>query len=468
MAPTRTPARRKRCSGRGMDDNRSMMTETRSVPLSLRANFSWAFAGNVVYGGFQWAVLVVIAKLGNPEMVGQFALALAVTSPVILFANLQLGAILATDARSEFQFRDYLTLRLIATGLALLVVAGIAILAGYRRETIWVILMVGTAKGFEAVSDVLYGFFQKYERMDRVGKSMIMKGPLSLIGVALGLYITGSILWGAVGLAISWAFILLSYDVHNAKLILRAFPQQASGTSGIAHEAKRRSPIETLSTLAQLAWLALPLGFARLLASLNASIPRFFIERHLGEWELGIFAAMAYLMVVGNRLMHSLGQSVSPRLSRYYTEGNWVALRTLTLKLMGIGTGLGAVSILAASIAGKEILTLLYRPEYAGHITVFVWLMVAASIDYLNTFLWYTLTAVRRLKAQALLLLATVVSMTALCALLTPLGGFVGAAISIVIAASVQFVGSVMVAWRTLFFLSLARPQGGAGLETPL
>jgi O-antigen/teichoic acid export membrane protein len=41
----------------------------------------------------------------------------------------------------------------------------------------------------------------------------------------------------------------------------------------------------------------LPLGVVAALVLLNTNIPRYFIERYLGEWELGIFAALAYIMV---------------------------------------------------------------------------------------------------------------------------------------------------------------------------
>ena len=57
-------------------------------PLSLRANFVWILGGNFAYGACQWLMLVAIAKMGTPEMVGRFALAFAVTAPMFLFANM--------------------------------------------------------------------------------------------------------------------------------------------------------------------------------------------------------------------------------------------------------------------------------------------------------------------------------------------------------------------------------------------
>ena len=58
--------------------------------LGLRGNFAWMLVGNGVYAATQWGVLVVIAKLGAPELVGRFALGLAVCAPVFLLSRLAL------------------------------------------------------------------------------------------------------------------------------------------------------------------------------------------------------------------------------------------------------------------------------------------------------------------------------------------------------------------------------------------
>src|SRR5205807_111503 len=93
---------------------------------SLRSNFKWTFAGNVIYAACQWGMLSVLAKAGSAATVGQFALGLAVAAPVFMFSNLQLRAVQATDARSEYEFADYFTLRVLASALGLMVVAGLA------------------------------------------------------------------------------------------------------------------------------------------------------------------------------------------------------------------------------------------------------------------------------------------------------------------------------------------------------
>ena len=66
----------------------------RSATPSLRHNFLWTLSGNLVYATCLWGMLVVLTKLGSPGVVGRFSLAAAVATPVFMFANLQLRAVL--------------------------------------------------------------------------------------------------------------------------------------------------------------------------------------------------------------------------------------------------------------------------------------------------------------------------------------------------------------------------------------
>lgn len=414
-------------------------------PLSLRANFTWAFVGNVVYSACQWGMLTVLAKLGSAEMVGQFSLGLAVTAPVIMLTNLQLRTVQATDAQDKYAFGSYLGLRLVMTTLALLVIAGIVWISGFRTVTAWVVMVVGLSKAIEAISDMFYGLCQKHERMDRVAGSLMIRGPLSLAMLGSGVYLTGSVLWGAAGLVAAFLLVLVGYDIRNGAQVLRTTSRprgMALGSSGWGAEVY---PRWQWGILARLAWLALPLGIVMMLLSLNTNVPGYFVERYLGERELGIFSAMAYLIVAGNLVVVALGSSASPQLAKRYVQEDVTAFRKLLLNLVGVGALLGVAGMLAAFVAGREILTILYRPEYAEYPGVFLWLMGAAAIKYVASFLGYGMTAAGYFKAQ-MPLFAIVAGVTVLaCLWLVPSHGLLGAAMALVISAVVQVVGSAVV-----------------------
>lgn len=423
----------------------------KNKPLTLRRNFSWTFLGNVTYAGCQWGMLVVLAKLGNPEMVGQFTLGIAVTAPVIMFTNLQLRVVQTTDAKHQYAFGDYLGLRLLSTTLALVIITGISFLGGYRWETSLVIFLIGLAKALESISDVFHGLLQQHEQMDRVALSMFIRGLLSLILLSLAVYITGSVVWGSIGLVIAWALVLICYDLNSGASILNLSLDQLQNRQFIVFKSLvLPQPHWHLETLRNLAWLAMPLGFMMMLFSLNTNIPRYLIEKYLGSQELGIFAAIAYLMMVGHQVVIALGESASPRLAKYYCAQDSKAFRQLIFKLIGIGAFLGCVGVVLATVAGKEILTILYSPEYALQSDLFVLLMVAATISYVSILLGYGMTAARYFRIQIPLVASSAIISVMVCFWLLPIMRLRGAAIALIVSASLQVVMSLGVIIQAL------------------
>jgi O-antigen/teichoic acid export membrane protein len=391
--------------------------------FSFRANFLWTFAGNVVYMACQWGMLVVLARLGSPEIVGQFALGLAVSAPVLMFTNLQLRGVLATDARREHAFADYLGVRLLTTLTALLVIGGVVLGSGYQGAVAAVVLLVGLAKAFESVSDIYYGLQQQHEQMKRIAVSLMIKGTGSLAALVVVLLLTRDVVWGTAALAGTWALVLLAYDLR--------------GTARLAGEAGAR-PRWRPATVGKLVWLALPLGIVTCLLSLNTNIPRYFVEHQLGLRQLGIFAALGYLMVAGNTVVSALGGTAWPRLAGYWASGNRRAFRSLLLKLAGVGAVLGLAGVGVVLVAGPELLRLLYGAEYAAYSHVLLLFMVAAGIGYVASFLGYGLTAARYFGIQAPLFLGITLATVAACAVLVPRLGLEGAAWAVVCATVVH------------------------------
>ena len=422
-----------------------------SSGLKLRANFSWTFVGNVINAGCWFSMAIVLVKLGSPEHLGQFALGLATTAPIFMFASLRLRDVQATDAKEEYLFVDFLALRLITTALSLLVVVGIVSLSGFQRATALVILATGCSKAIENISDAFYGLFMRHERLDRVAKSLMMKGPLSLLGLGIGFYLTGSVFWGVIGLATARTTIMLTYDLRNAILTLNPTSKRISNI--IPKEWPR--PRWNAKILTRLAWLALPLGFVTMLISFTSNIPRYFIEGYMGSYHLGIFAAIASFQKVAPTVVQALGRSASPRLAKYYSVNDTGAFRQLMFKMIAIGAVLGGAGVLVALVLGPQILTLFYGPAYVLH-ELFVLLMLAAGIDYIATMLLFAITSARYFKIQLPLQLITTGAVAFACYKLIPSAGLTGAAMALIIGNLCRAGCGVVVAWHVQ--RSLSRP----------
>ena len=425
-----------------------MSAEAPSLPVlqqsrrsSLFADFSWMFVGNAVYAAGQFATLILLAKLVRTEMVGQYALGLALVYPVMMFTNLQLKAVITSDISKRVEFGHYLGLRLLTTPFAFVAVYVITKLLRYDRDLTAVVLMVGVAYGIETISDVYYARLQLNDRMAEISKSLMAKALLSIIGLALALYISRNVLWGIAGIALARAAVLFAYDISPRT---QGLPVE----SGQPAKAKELTPRLNASVQRKLVWLSFPLGLVVLLGCLNSSIPNFFIKNALGEREVGIFAAIGFVISVGNMAVVSLGQSAFTRLAKAYASGDIAAFGWLLGKLLAFGATLAGCGMVISEFEGREILTILFRPEYAERADLLPWVMAAGGVLFMAQFLGFGLTAANFYNSQVVLNAAASLSLFIACFWLVPRQGLLGAILAMLSAAVVQLAGSILVLAR--------------------
>jgi O-antigen/teichoic acid export membrane protein len=405
---------------------------------SLCADFSWTFVGNAIYAAGQFATLMLLAKLVRPELVGQYALGLAVVYPVMMLTNMQLRAVMTSGARQQTHFGHYLSLRLLATSLALVIIFAITQILRYRWELTAVVLMVGGAYAIETISDVYYARLQLHDRMVEISKSLIARALLSVLGLAVATYVSRNLLWGVAGVLLARAIVLFGYDIC----------ERTHGLGGQSKWFTRNealTPRLNLTVQRELLWLSLPLGIVVLLTSLNSSVPSYFIKQALGERELGIFSAIGFMISVGNMAVVSLGQSAFTRLARAYASGNLAAFGSLLGKLLAFGVMLGVCGMIISKLAGREILTILFRPEYAERADLLPWVMAAGSVLFMAQFLGFGMTAAGYYNSQVVLNILANLSLLAACYWLVARQGLLGAILAMLIAAIVQLAGSVVI-----------------------
>jgi O-antigen/teichoic acid export membrane protein len=412
-------------------------------PLSLRRNFSWTVLGEVTYAGCQWAMLVVLAKLGTPELLGRFSLGLAVTAPLFMFTNLQLRQLQATDATPEGSFAPYFTLRLLCTAMAVVILGVVASLYSGDLEIRAGILLLGLAKGVEAVSDIFCGRLQQLGNLNLVSLSLILKGVLSLAAVAAGVYWTQHLAPVCLLLLVTWLVVLLAVEVPFVTRAGIRRPGQARNrwryTFALCWEA---------SVLKRLLLLGLPLGLTAMLISLNVSLPRFVLEQYWQEHAVGVYAALASLMALSNLPAIALGTAASPRLGYCAALRDRTGLRNLLARLLGVSFLFGAAGFVLALGAGRFLLRVFYSAaiaDYAESPAAFVWLMLAATGANLCFILNWATVAARYVNVQIPLHLGLLVVMAAACYGWVPSWGVVGAAWAVVAASACQVAGTVTI-----------------------
>lgn len=402
------------------------LLELSRIP-SLHFNFAWTLFGSLTYAISQWGMLSALAKWGNPQVVGQFALGLAVSAPVFMLSSLQLRAVQATDARSVYCFSDFFVLRCMATAVALLIVMATAWLFGYDRTTSIVIIMVAVSKAIEALSDVIAGLLQKHERLNQVAIAFVLKGLIAGSAFIAGYIVTGNLVAATCALAAGLLVVLIAYETPAAR---RMFSR--------GQRIWRVNPI----VLRRLLIVSLPLGVVMALISLNINLPRYVVEQQLGTAALGIFASLAYAVMAMNLVVAAIGQSASARLARMFAERDFARFRSLIARLVTIGLGLGIAALLGALLLGRWALTVLYTSEYADHLDLLLIMVATASICAASSFLGYGMTAAHIFRQQLPIIAASTSASYGFSVLLVPYWGLIGAGTALLLSSLIFAFGA--------------------------
>mgnify|MGYP002619503111 CR=1 FL=1 len=412
-----------------------MPPETKPPPLQLHHNMFWGVFGTLVNAAAQWGVLVTLAKLGSSDAVGQYTLALAITAPLIAFTNLNLRHVVASDVADTLEFGTYLSTRLATSAVAILATLVIVkLIAAYPSPTNWVILVIAAAKTIEAVSDLIYGLLQRYERLDYVARSMALAGPLALLAIAGGLWLTDNLVVGVIGLASLWLCRMIVFDIPTA-----------------ARFAAVRVQFRGQAIL-RLVRRTLPLGAGKALVSLEATVPHYFVAYYVGLEHLGYFAAFTYLLQPGIVAMNSISHAIIPRFAAAYQNGEQAAARTLLMRALLISVPAVTITLTFVCTFSDTLLPLVYTSSHTLYADVLVLLAVAAGIHCATSFLTSSVTAAGAFAGQMPISLLTLAASIGTSLLLVPSHGIRGAAVAAIASAATQFLGFAtlqLLCWRT-------------------
>ena len=395
----------------------------------------WFLAGTILYAASQWGLLILIAKIGSPEILGKYTLGLSVSAPIIMFTNLRLRFVISSDMSDDFFFNDYLSLRLCTTLLAFVLILCIALTFNPLRNIFAIVIIIAIAKSLEAMSDIYYGLLQRCEYVQRIALSLIVKGigTVSIFGILL--YLSRSIEIALGGIVLVWGSLLVFFDRHaplylnhrNRKKLVWHF-QKVSSADIFSFGFVNNRQVQLMA----LAKKALPLGIVAFLVSLSTNIPRYIIAWSQGARTLGFYSALSYIMIAGVMVIGSCGQPAIPRLALLARDGKVQELKKLIIKLLLLALLVGFSGWIIAFNYGATILRFFYGEEYFFYAKELYWIMVAAGLNYMALILWYTLTALQRFQIQVYFFVTDVIIVTLVSLWLVPQRGIMGAIIALI------------------------------------
>jgi len=370
--------------------------------LTLRQNFSWMFCASVLAGVLRWALLLILAKMGGPVMVGTWVLAQAICFPIMYLTRLNLETVLITDVRREQSIGEYLFLRLATNVLMIAAIAGVCLWRGLDAYTTTCTVLFGLSASILAFRDVVLSVPIRNERTKVNARSQLMLAVVSFLGVAGALWLTGSLVWALVAIVVFRLAVAVGHDLPAAYSSERSF-----------HPDDTRSFVPRYSPgLIRLAWTALPAGLSVAALSYATNVPVYYLEGSHGRQVTGYYGGLNAFVAALNIVLTPLFSSIGPRLSRLFSEGDCRGFVRLCAKVVVVFLVLGVVGVAICKVAAPWIISLALGAKFAHLTREFVWVMVMGAGWSIFALLCYILQTTRRfwllLFMQIFILLSTI------------------------------------------------------------
>lgn len=410
-------------------DSRSVAADL-YPPSSVKRNFSWILAGNIITQISLAGVLVALAKFGSAAMQGRFLLCLGIVNPIAVFLSLGLRALLITDSKEQFSFSDYLYLRIISCLFIVfscfLIGLYLVLRGSYGGDFLAVLSLVGGFKAAAFISDICYAVFQKKQRMKYIGISRGIKALGAFTITIAILAVTGSLTATMAGWVVVYCAMMLLYDLERAR---RFYPEK--GTFSLAR---------SLAISKQ----AIPLVAVAAILTLNTNISRYVIAAYCGEAEVGYFGSMHYAVSAISMVFVAIGHALLPKMVEDF-KTRPLHIWRLATKATPVIIALGLTGFVVSLFLGRIALTIFFSAEHARYVHV-LWILMGGSVLVgMASLMGFAGTACRAFTVQAFAW-AVIVCITLIGGIiLVPRYGIMGAACVSIISSCLAFISMAVI-----------------------
>lgn len=355
----------------------------------LRANVIWSVIGQVSFAALSWGVTVLLARADpDGKLVGQYALASAITLPILVLFNLQLRTVLVSDVGNEFRFADYFGLRVVTLLLAFVVMCLVGGLANLECQTKLALYALAGVRVLDGTSDLVHAYFQRFEQLRLMALSLLMRGTLTVAGIYVGIKLVGS-LWGSIFIVFLLILMeLVFFEKAALAKVCAANTPQNDSWSLLMPRFDRRA----LKIIFTKSW---PLAVSALIGAFATQLPLYVIEAKFGSEALGRFAVIYNPLMAMPIFIVAAFEGVLAQLSKAAVARDGLLWRNLLGRLLAISVVSAGVLIVGVWLLGESFLARAYGPAYATQAGLFLLLSVGVGMGFVNTVLSAALLANR-------------------------------------------------------------------------
>ena len=344
--------------------------------------------GSMFYLGCQWLITILVVRLSSDyTAAGILALGMAIANIFNPIGYYKIRTFQVSDLAETYSSSDYIGFRIVTTAASLVAMLVYSI-ATCTTEEIPSIIAYGLFSCGPVFVDVLHGIDQKHNRMDFIGKSLIVRGIASLLSFSIGMAVFGSLFISLCSMTVLTFLVIALYD----------FPATKKLDKGL-------KPCFSKKRLTGLAVTCLPLVLALLLGNAAPSISRQMLSSLYGTSNLGIYASVAAPIAIVQMGAQYIYSPLLGKFAEYSFEKKGMPFIKLLVKTIAAIAFLTIILVVLFLALGEPLLTILYGESIAGYAYLLPPLVLCTSITALVWFSGDLLVVIRKIKANLLLYL---------------------------------------------------------------
>ena len=329
--------------------------------VSKQKQITYNTAGSVVTLFCQWMILMIIPKMTTFSEAGVFAIALSICSIMNIFATFQLNQYQISDQYVKYTENDYRVTRLVTIGLSFGICLFVVLLFNYTLEQKLVIILYMVYRNLLHYAYLYAATLQMRERLDHVGKCMILEGIVSFVSFTASYYVTNDLVSSVAVMAVlGGGVFLLSVAREYRKVEGRRYPRHSTDRSATSSMMK----------------IGIPLLLAGVAPIIITALPRLILQAVDGDEMVGIFGILSAPTIVIPTLITGIFAPFIIFFSNVSRRGDMSALKRQYTKMVCGILLFGALCYILSRVAAGTVFEMIYGEEIVPYVKYFNALIV--------------------------------------------------------------------------------------------
>lgn len=350
--------------------------------IQFRKNFIWNILGTGFNAFNSLFFMIIVTRINGVNDAGIFTIAFS-TACILNIIGVYAGRIYqVTDQNKNISDKEYIINRAITTILMIILVSIFCFVKGYTIFKFIIFLLLTIYKALEAFSDVIYGILQKNEKLDIVGKSLLLKSIISVLIFIVVDIITKNLITSIISIILINIIILVIYDIKISRKM-------------VDFSVKVRK--ESVLQIFKAGFFTFAIAFLGMYV-LNA--PKYAIDSYLTENYQTIFGIIVMPATVIGLVAQFLIHPYLNQILDLYKKKDLKSLNKLILKLVIYILAFGTISSILAYFLGVQVLGLIYGLDLSLYRVGLLIIIIASTLYTIGVIYSSVLTTVRETFPQ--------------------------------------------------------------------